>query len=106
MTAAPSDAPASTQAPPERTGSPEWAPVHVVTRDMRSQPRPICIEYMVDPAAFACAVLPEAAALLAGGARLALKADAVGVAPAAALTHGVVPSGNRSGNHSGNRLGK
>ena len=80
MTAAPSDAPASTQAPPERTGSPEWAPVHVVTRAMRSQPRPICIEYMVDPAAFACAVLPEAAALLAGGAPdrvLAARASAV-----------------------------
>ena len=101
MTAAPSDAPASTQAPPECTGGPERAPVHVVTRSMRTQPRPIRVEYMVDPAAFACAVLPEAAALLAhSGAGLALKADAVGVAPAAALTHGVAPSGNHSGNRS------
>ena len=101
MTAAPSDAPASTQAPPECTGSPERAPVHVVTRSMRTQPRPIRIEYMVDPAAFACAVLPEAAALLANsGAGLALKADAVGVAPAAALAHSVAPLGNLSGNRS------
>ena len=46
---------------------------------------------MVDPAAFACAVLPEAAAILAhSGAGLAL-ADAVGVAPAAALAHSVAP---------------
>ena len=88
MTAAPSDAPASTQAPPECTGSPERVPVHVVTRTMRSQPRPIRIEYMVDPAAFACAVLPEAAALLAhSGAGLALKADTAGETPAAALAH-------------------
>ena len=94
MTAAPSDAPASTQAPPECTGSPERAPVHVITRSMRTQPRPIRIEYMVDPAAFACAVLPEAAAILAhSGAGLALKADAVGVAPAAALAHSVAPLG-------------
>ena len=92
MTAAPSDAPASTQAPPERTGSPEWAPVHVVTRAMRSQPRPICIEYMVDPAAFACAVLPEAAALLAhSGAGLAVKAAGGGEVPAAALAHDISP---------------
>ena len=102
MTAAPSDAPASTQAPPECTGGPERAPVRVVTRSMHTQPRPIRVEYMVDPAAFACVVLPEAAALLAhSGAGLALKADAVGVAPAAALTHGVAPSGNHSGNRSG-----
>ena len=102
MTAAPSDAPASTQAPPECTGSPERAPVHVITRSMRTQPRPIRIEYMVDPAAFACAVLPEAAALLANsGAGLALKADAVGVAPAAALAHSAAPLGNLSGNRSG-----
>ena len=102
MTAAPSDAPASTQAPPECTGGPERAPVHVITRSMRTQPRPIRIEYMVDPAAFACAVLPEAAALLANsGAGLALKADAVGVAPAAALAHSVAPLGNLSGNRSG-----
>ena len=102
MTAAPSDAPASTQAPPECTGSPERAPVHVVNRSMRTQPRPIRIEYMVDPAAFACVVLPEAAALLANSAAgLALKADAVGVAPAAALAHSVAPLGNLSGNRSG-----
>ena len=88
MTAAPSDAPASTQAPPECTGSPERAPVHVVTRSMRTQPRPIRIEYMVDPAAFACAVLPEAAAILAhSGAGLAVKADAVRETAAAALAH-------------------
>ena len=88
MTAAPSDAPASTQAPPECTGSPERVPVHVVTRTMRSQPRPIRIEYMIDPAAFACAVLPEAAAILAhSGAGLALKADAAGKTPAVALAH-------------------
>jgi hypothetical protein len=47
---------------------------------------------MVDPAAFACAVLPEAAALLAhSGAGLALKADAAGKTPAAALAHGNPP---------------
>ena len=93
MTAAPSDAPASTQAPPECTGSPERVPVHVVTRTMRSQPRPIRIEYMVDPAAFACAVLPEAAAILAhSGAGLAVKADAVRETAAAALAH-CSPSG-------------
>ena len=91
MTTAPSPT-ASTQAPPERTGCPERAPVHVVTRTMRSQPRPIRIEYMVDPAAFACVVLPEAAALLAhSGAGLALKADAAGKTPAAALAHGNPP---------------
>ena len=102
MTAAPSDAPASTQAPPECTGSPERAPVHVVTRSMRTQPRSIRVTYMVDPAAFACVVLPEAAAMLANsGAGLALKADAVGVAPAAALAHSVAPLGNLSGNRSG-----
>ena len=69
---------------------------------MRTQPRPIRIEYMVDPAAFACVVLPEAAAILAhSGAGLAVKADAVGVAPAAALAHSVAPLGNLSGNRSG-----
>lgn len=84
--------PELTQAPPERTGCPERVPVHVVTRTIRSQPRPILIEYMVDPAAFACAVLPEAAALLAhSGAGLALKADAAGKTPAAALAHGNPP---------------
>ena len=82
----------SEQAPPEHAGSAERAPVHVVTRTMRSQPRPIRIEYMVDPAAFACVVLPEAAALLAhSGAGLALKADAAGKTPAAALAHGNPP---------------
>jgi len=92
VTTAPSPT-ASTQAPPERTGCPERVPVHVVTRTIRSQPRPILIEYMVEPAAFACAVLPEAAAILAhSGAGLAVKADAVGETPAAALAHGVAPS--------------
>ena len=87
MTTAPSPT-ASTQAPPERTGCPERVPVHVVTCTMRSQPRPIRIEYMIDPAAFACAVLPEAAAILAhSGAGLAVKADAVGKTAAAALAH-------------------
>ena len=60
---------------------------------MLTQPRPIRVTYMVEPAAFACAVLPEAAALLAhSGAGLAVKADAVGETPAAALAHGVAPS--------------
>ena len=69
---------------------------------MRTQPRSIRVTYMVEPAAFACAVLPEAAAILAhSGAGLAVKADAVGVAPAAALAHSVAPLGNLSGNRSG-----
>ncbi len=60
---------------------------------MRTQPRSIRVAYMVDPAAFACAVLPEAAALLAhSGAGLAIKADAVREGSAAALAHGVAPS--------------
>ena len=60
---------------------------------MRTQPRSIRVTYMVEPAAFACAVLPEAAAILAhSGAGLAVKADAVGETPAAALAHGVAPS--------------
>ena len=60
---------------------------------MLTQPRPIRVTYMVEPAAFACAVLPEAAAILAhSGAGLAVKADAVGETPAAALAHGVAPS--------------
>ena len=55
---------------------------------MRTQLRSIRVTYMVDPAAFACAVLPEAAALLAhSGAGLAVKADAVGKTAAAALAH-------------------
>ena len=60
---------------------------------MRTQPRSIRVTYMVEPAAFACAVLPEAAALLAhSGAGLAVKADAVGKTAAAALAH-CSPSG-------------
>lgn len=91
MTTAPSPT-ASTQAPPERTGCPERVPVHVVTRTMRTQPRPIRVTYMIDPAAFACAVLPEAAAILAhSGAGLAVKADAVRETAAAALAHGNPP---------------
>ena len=87
MTTAPSPT-ASTQAPPERTGCPERVPVHVASYPMRTQPRPIRVTYMVDPAAFACAVLPEAAAILAhSGAGLAVKADAVRETAAAALAH-------------------
>ncbi len=60
---------------------------------MRTQPRSIRVTYMVEPAAFACAVLPEAAAILAhSGAGLAVKADAVREGSAAALAHGVAPS--------------
>lgn len=60
---------------------------------MRTQPRSIRVTYMVEPAAFACAVLPEAAAILAhSGAGLAVKADAVGKTAAAALAH-CSPSG-------------
>ncbi len=60
---------------------------------MRTQPRSIRVTYMVEPAAFACAVLPEAAAILAhSGAGLAVKANAVREGSAAALAHGVVPS--------------
>lgn len=60
---------------------------------MRTQPRSIRVTYTVDPAAFACAVLPEAAAILArSGAGLAVKADAVGKTAAAALAH-CSPSG-------------
>ena len=93
MTAAPAPG-KSNQLPPEAARQAIYP--------IRTQPRPICIEYMVDPAAFACAVLPEAAAMLAhSGAGLALKADAVGVAPAAALAHSVDPLGNLSGNRSG-----
>ena len=78
----------STQAPPERTGCPERAPVHVASYPMRTQPRPIRVTYMIDPAAFACAVLPEAAAILAhSGAGLGIKAGTVGEVPAAALAH-------------------
>lgn len=59
---------------------------------MRTQPRSIRVTYMVEPAAFACAVLPEAAAILAhSGAGLAVKADAVGETPAAALAHDISP---------------
>ena len=55
---------------------------------MRTQPRSIRVTYMVEPATFACAVLAEAAAMLANsGAGLALKADAVGKTAAAALAH-------------------
>ncbi len=60
---------------------------------MRTQPRSIRVTYMVEPAAFACAVLPEAAAILAhSGAGLAVKANAVREGSAAALAHGVAPS--------------
>ena len=78
----------SEQAPPEHAGSAERAPVHVASYPMRTQPRPIRVTYMIDPAAFACAVLPEAAAILAhSGAGLGIKAGTVGEAPAAALAH-------------------
>jgi hypothetical protein len=64
---------------------------------MRAQPRPIRVTYMIDPAAFACAVLPEAAAILAhSGAGLAVKADAVRETAAAALAH-TVSSSSKSG---------
>ena len=60
---------------------------------MRTQPRSIRVTYMVNPAAFACVVLPEAAAILAhSGAGLAVKEDAVRETAAAALAHGVAPS--------------
>ena len=93
MTAAPAPG-KSNQLPPEAARQAIYP--------MRTQPRSIRVTYMVDPAAFACVVLPEAAAMLANsGAGLALKADAVGVAPAAALAHSVAPLGNLSGNRSG-----
>ena len=59
---------------------------------MRTQPRSIRVTYMVEPAAFACAVLPEAAAILAhSGAGLAVKANGGGEVPAAALAHDISP---------------
>ena len=89
----PSVAPTDTEARHAVAIGPEQAPVHVAVYPMRTQPRSIRVTYMVEPAAFACAVLPEAAAILAhSGAGLAVKADAVGETPAAALAHGVAPS--------------
>ena len=59
---------------------------------MRTQPRSIRVTYMVEPAAFACAVLPEAAAILAhSGAGLSVKADIDREGSAAALAHGNPP---------------
>ncbi len=76
----------STETPPEAARQAVYP--------MLTQLRPIRVTYMVDPSAFACAVLPEAAAILAhSGAGLAIKADAVGEGYAAALAHGVAPSG-------------
>lgn len=82
----PSVAPTDTEAVPER------APVHAVTYPMRTQSQPVRVTYMVDPAAFACAVLPEAASILAhSGAGLAVKAAGGGEVPAAALAHDISP---------------
>lgn len=84
MTAAPSPD-KSSELPPEAARQAIYP--------MRTQPRSIRVTYMVEPAAFACAVLSEAAALLAhSGAGLAVKADAVGKTAAAALAH-CSPSG-------------
>ena len=58
-----------------------------------TQPRPVRVVYWEDPAAFACAVLTHPLAVAVGGARLALETDAVWETPAAALAHGVAPSG-------------
>ena len=86
----PSVAAPDTEAVPD---GPERVPVHVAVYPMHTQPRSIRVTYMVDPAAFACAVLPEAAAILAhSGAGLAVKANAVREGSAAALAHGVAPS--------------
>jgi len=83
MTAAPPDK--SSQFPPETARQAIYP--------MRTQPRSIRVTYMVEPAAFACVVLPEAAAILAhSGAGLAVKADAIRETAAAALAHGVAPS--------------
>ena len=72
--------PELTEAPPELT--------RTAIYPMRTQPRSIRVTYMVEPATFACAVLAEAAAILAhSGAGLAVKADAVGKTAAAALAH-------------------
>ena len=88
----PSVAPADTEARHAVDLGPERTPVHVVTYPMRTQPRSIRVTYMVEPAAFACAVLPEAAAILAhSGAGLAVKADAVREGSAAALAHDISP---------------
>ena len=85
----PSVAPTDTEAVP---GGLDLAPVHVAASPMRTQPRPIRVTYMVDPAAFACVVLPEAAALLAhSSAGLAVKANGGGETPAAALAHDISP---------------
>ena len=85
----PSVAPTDTEAVPS---GPEQAPIHVVTYTMRTQARPVRVTYMVDPAAFACVVLPEAAALLAhSSAGLAVKANGGGETPAAALAHDISP---------------
>lgn len=84
MTAAPSPD-KSSELPPEAARQAIYP--------MRTQPRSIRVTYMVEPAAFACAVLPEAAAILAhSGAGLAVKANAVGKTAAAALAH-CSPSG-------------
>ena len=88
----PSVAPTDTEVRHAVAIGPERAPVHVVTYPMRTQPRPIRVTYMVNPAAFACVVLPEAAAILAhSGAGLAVKADAVREGSAAALAHDISP---------------
>ena len=86
----PSVATTDTEAVPD---GPERVPVHVAVYPMRTQPRSIRVTYMVEPAAFAGAVLPEAAAILAhSGAGLAVKADIDREGSAAALAHGVAPS--------------
>ena len=86
----PSVATTDTEAVPD---GPERVPVHVAVYPMRTQPRSIRVTYMVEPAAFACAVLPEAAAILAhSGAGLSVKADIDREGSAAALAHGVAPS--------------
>ena len=85
----PSVATTDTEAVPD---GPERVPVHVAVYPMHTQARPVRVAYMVDPAAFACAVLPEAAALLAhSSAGLAVKANGGGETPAAALAHDISP---------------
>lgn len=85
--------PKSHPAPPEEAGCPDRIIYREVFYINPTQPRPVRVVYWEEPAAFACAVLTHPLAVAVGGAGLAIKADAVGETPTAALAHGVAPSG-------------
>lgn len=94
MTAATSPTPTSHPAPPEDARCPEGKIWREVFYTNPTQPNPVRVVYLEEPAAFACAVLTHPLAVAIGGAGLALKPDAVRETPAAALAHAVVtPSG-------------